>query len=72
MCKRVKSNLIQIGHFLQEFHCERSDEGGLTLTSLAMLLGGCPRLTAVSDIQAWRGIEPAEVRLNSLCEKLGE
>ena len=47
--------------FFQEFHCERSEESGLTLTSLAMLLSECPRLAAVSDIQAWRGIEPAEV-----------
>ena len=47
---------------MQEFHCERSDESGLTLTSLAMLLSECPRLTVVRDIQAWQGIEPAEVR----------
>ena len=45
----------------QEFHCEKSGENGLTLNSLEMLLSECPRLKAVSDIQAWSAIEPAEV-----------
>ena len=62
MCDNAIANVAIV---LQEFHCEKSDGNGLTLNSLEMLLSECPRLKAVSDIQAWSAIEPAEVNLKS-------
>ena len=44
---------------LEEFHCEKSS--GLTLNALTLLLNSCDELRAVSDIQAWSGVTPAEV-----------
>ena len=62
--------IVNVDIVLQEFHCEKSDGNGLTLNSLEMLLSECPRLKAVSDIQAWSAIEPAEVnfKFKRLCQ----
>ncbi len=68
---QVDDELVERAHAqhglnkLKEFQCESADTLGLTVRTAAILLDACPRLSALGDLQRWRGlsaVEAAEVR----------